>query len=287
MKALIGICNHNISTVRSMIAQYEQRKGKLRVQVLGETSVVDKKAQVILVPTVHLLSKRLVALNIGAALVFVFDNPVLCEYLHPIHLLDVSEKKLSYRFNFKPIAKSEIESLLALANKERPLVKVKKDQIEVIPTMLNAQLSSILNPIQDYLYRIRDSDNKRHYNKIIYEWLASGAPVEALVRVLTKAITTKQGAKQLDLMLAELSTKEFKKTRQAFVEAFNTKAKTGKPVNYKKLGKKYGVDAWDIRYTMKVLRKFGRYQEVAKEMAALYSELKTHRESVRTKKGRP
>ena len=267
MRKLFGVCNSSIIHVVDLIKHFNLKtNNNIKPQLLGLSDKVDKKAIVIIVQTVSLFSKNRVALNNSDSIVFVIDSPVLCEYLKPIHLLDVEPKKLSYSYKFSKIKPAEFcfQMNEALGSKN---VKIKQESVDVIPTLLNSQLSSMLNPIQDYLYRVRDIDKRLVYQKLIYEWLVSDADTKKLGTLIQEG---DKPSKYLTDLLANLDTELATNTRTALKDAFHAKAKTGKGPNYKAICKKYNVAPFDIRYSMKLLRRFGRYEQVNEDVAKIY-----------------
>lgn len=283
MKHIFGVTNNSILQVQEHLRAFFKEEGvKGKIQSLGLSDEPLKKADVILVATVSHFLRKLPLIERTKAVVFVFDSPILCEYIKPITLLDVMAKKQSYVYNFKPL-----ESVTFAAAMREALdggkVKVERKSIDVIPTMLGEQLSTVLNPVQDFLYGVRDTDKRLHFQKAIYTWLVSGSSAAVLKKRLIELQGIKAGAKlpvAMTRLIAELETDTFVRSKAAFKEAFagNIEEEEGtkkKAVNYKKLGKKHGVDTFDIRYTMKAIRKFGSFQDVAKDVRQIYKETTT------------
>ena len=277
MRGLLGVCNHGLLQVQQQIKSYSKSKDiKLKVQTLGFGDEVRGSADVILVSTVNLFTRQYQHLQNTKAVVVVFDSPHMCSYLKPIELLDVAGQKFSYVFNFKPIEQVVFNATLARALKNKKKIKVSKEATDLIPTMLGEQLSTMLNPIQEFLYGIRDTDKRLHYQRVVYLWLVSKGDV-AQLKVKLLALGSAKGKEPVALtrLVDTLSQPNFVKAKGAFREAFDAKVgKDGKKkgVNYKKLCTKYGVDPFDLRYTLKAIRRFGTFQEVNKSVDELYKE---------------
>lgn len=277
MKALAGVCNNGILAVQQLLSEYgRERKIKFKVQTLGLSDEVKKKSDFILISTTHLLVKHAHALRKSNAVVIVFDTPMILEYLRPITLLDVQDKKLSYLYTFKPLEYASFAATMDAMRAQEGHVKLVREKFDVIPTMLGAQLSTILNPIQDYLYGVRDTDKRLHYQKYIYTWLVSGADTKTLQKGLMKLIGGDKVPVAMARMIEVLGQENFTKMRNAFKEAFEAKVTTDgkkkKAVNANALSKKYGVDPFDIRYTLKALRKHGTFQVVNRDVKEIYKE---------------
>ncbi len=146
MRALYGLGNHNIYQVQEV---FRHNAKDIKLQVLGFDGEVKPKADVILVPTVSLFTKHRKPLNETKAVVFIFDTPVLLEYLKPIQVLDV-KKLASFRYVFTDLHK---DALLATLKSEGS-VKVEQSTVDVIPRLLNATFPSIMKPILNFLYSI-------------------------------------------------------------------------------------------------------------------------------------
>lgn len=276
MKALVGICNNSVLTVRDILEQYQKdRKRKMKVQVLGLEETVRKKAHVILISTLHCFIRNHKALEKSDAVVIVFDTPMLLEYVKPIAILDLLEKKLSYIYSFKPLDFDSFAAHMDAALGQKTNIKVKREQFDVIPTMLGSQLSTILNPVQNYLYGVRDTDKRLQYQKHIYTWLVSGAAVATLEKGMMRLIGGDKKPVGLTRLVETLDQEGFLKMRKAFKEAFDSKVQTGakkKAVNTKALAKRHGVDPFDIRYAMKALRKHGTFQVINRDVKDIYKE---------------
>jgi hypothetical protein len=281
MKQLFGVANNSPHYVQDCIARYgRENESKLRVQILGLADKPSKKADVILVPTVSTFSKNLAALHARDAIVFLFDSPVMLGYVKPMEILDSKKGGLSYKFVFTPLTYERVKDALDVGLSATKHVKVSRSAIDVIPNMLNAQLTSILNPIQDCLYSIRDTDRRLEYQRIIYTWLVSGSSSKALEKQIAKLSTDKKGRNSPDIerMLTTLKEEGFANSRAGIVEAYQHKAvetpkgKKGKPLNYKKLCAKYNIDPFDIRYTLSLIRKFGSYQRVNQDINTIFKE---------------
>jgi hypothetical protein len=280
MKQLFGVANNNIYHVESLLHQYQKAHGKLKVQIVGFGKLPNKEAQVMLLPNVKMLSDNLKVIQKSKAVVLVFDCPVLCDYLKPITLLDVAKRSPSYKYVFKPLEYEDFETHLRRALRVKERVKIDKSYIDVIPKLLGEQLSSVLNPIMTFLYRIRDTDRRQDYHKLIMEWLVSGAPTKDLRKIVMGMGDFKREPKAMTTLIDYFEDEGAANARIALKEAMDAKS-AKKPVSFKKLSKKYQIDPYDIRYTLAVLRKFGRYEVVNKEIRELF---KVRKEKFKAKK---
>lgn len=271
MKAVLTVSNNSIHDTLKFIKNWaENHKAKPTIHLVGFGEQLPKKADVILLPSSAMLYSARKKLAEKKCVVVVFDAPLQCTNITPATHLDIEHQRPSYRCTFRKLTQGLVSEEMdkAFASKS---VSVEWERIEVAPRLMNLQLTSILNPITTFLYSIRDPDNRQHYQKLIYTWLCSEAPLESLETKIMDDGKYKKPPAALVRLLAGLQTCD--NARAAFREVLERSA-TKKPVNYKKLSTTHQVAAFDLRYTMSVMRKLGKYHVIQKTVNDLYAERK-------------
>lgn len=249
MKGLFGISNTSIHHVWHLISV----NPNIDVSVF-EPGSKKPLSKIVLVPTIQTVINNIETFNKSDSIFFVFDAPVLLEYLRPIVLLDVEKKTSSFSYKFRDLTFDLISKTLSQCDKAKSFVVTKK-VINVIPVLLGKQ-SSFLTPIMTYLYLIPKGDGRYKYSKIIYDWLRTpNAPVEDL----------KIGANTASKTLFKFLKSERGITAKTAVEKIWALKKLKKPCNYKKLAKEHQVNVFDLKYLVKAIVKMDNVKDYPDE----------------------
>lgn len=279
MRSLLGVTNHNISHVTNALALLKRKKKykKLKVEMVGFGHPCTGKADIILVPLISTFISNLKTLNKSKAMVVVFDNPVKCEQLKPINLVDIEKKRSGYNYTFRFINNKEMSGILAKHIDSTDKITVKKETIDVIPNLLKQQGSSVLNFIQEFVYTMPNTDQRMDMQKIIYKWIAKNQDIPTLEKKIMKLGNFKKIPKALTRLTEHLVSKEFDLYKRA-IQEYLEKKKSGKSASYESLSKKYKIDKFDIRYTVATLRKYNELIIEHKTSAEVFNQRKSDRE---------
>lgn len=251
MKGLFGIGNTNIYRVSTI---FRESLPDVKLQILGFEDDVKPRAGAILVPTLKLFVKHKKALEATNASVFVFDTPVLLDYLVPIKLLD-AKKASSFKYKLYELSPSDVKE--AVASKEK--IKVSSKAIDVIPRLLGETLPSVMKPIQTFLYTVPNTEHRVFYTKEILHFFASKkTSVEDLRASLISLSKQKKSFSALDKILEFLSEGSSKNTKAVVVKVLKAKAK-GKSVNVEKIATEYQVSSYDVKYILSALGRNKKY----------------------------
>lgn len=243
MKGLYGIGNTNIFNTLNMLKKIDS---SLKIQTLGFEDSVKPRANVILVPTVSLFLKRKNLLEESSSSVFVFDTPVLLDYLKPIEILD-AKKSTSFKYKLYELQESQLRDALS----EKRKIKIKKEDIDIIPSLLNSTIPSIMKPIQTFLYSIPNTENRLFYNKEILSFFKSkSTSTKDLRKSLILLSKQKKSFKALDKLIDFLNEDSVVNTKNVILKVLKYK-KNGKAPNIDKLSSDRSVSAYDVRYILK------------------------------------
>jgi len=294
VKAILGVSNHSAAHIEQHLRTLKKDKGlSYEIAAFGDTPSF--KSDVLVVLSYPHFSKFLPKLNkiANKQVVIVLDAAVHLEYVHtiqgegtePINIIDVAPKKRSFCYSSVPLTAANLHEAIIKGHERKKSTKVCTKRMDVIPTILNSRTPSLLNPIQTFLYKQKDLSKRLLLQKVIFEWILSMGNTADLAEKLKEHVRESPAVKEL--------CKAFKddllsKTRKCVRLAISTKAdfikdkdgnavldKGGKPkkavVNYKKLAKKHGIDAYDIRYMAMIIRKYD-YQLIDKPVAQILKE---------------
>ena len=245
---LFGIATNNIFNVQRSLLLLNP---KLRIQVVGFDDL-PKDADVHLVPTTAKFLKVRHQLEELTSKVFVFDTPVLLEYLKPIRVLDVAKKTKTFKYGFHTLTPAILQEALDEKFKKQ---LVTKEAIDVIPTFLSQTQGSILSHILTFLYSVPKTDRRLKYQRMIYDWFQSEDSVVTLASKLSKK-PNKAVTKLTNFLESSLA----QNARKALQHIAQEKA-TKKSVPLDKVAKKFGVDLFDIKYVLKAIRKAANIQD--------------------------
>lgn len=266
MRAVLTVSNNCMSDTVAYIKKWADGHPKNpKIEVIGFGEKL-READVIVLPSSAMLYSAREKLGKMKCVVVVFDAPLQCTMIQPATHLDIESQRPSYKCTFRKLSQGLVSEEMDKAMQSKS-VDVEWERIEVAPRLMNLQLTSILNPIMTFLQTVRDPDNRQHYQKLVYTWLFSEAPVEDL----QEKVMTDGDYKKVPAALGRLveAMRNADKARAAFREVLDRSA-AGKAVSYKKLSSKYEVSKFDLRYTMSVIRKLGKYHVVQKTVKELY-----------------
>jgi len=271
VKKLFGVTNNNIAHLSHHIRAFRdllspEKKKKLRVQILDFEEKVRDTVNVLLVPSITLFNNNLRDINDSNAVVFVFGPPVRCEYLYPITLLDVQQKRNSFTYLFVPELTYEIVEKALLTGLRSPNTTIVDQRaLDVIPTLLDETKGSIMQAIMSYLYKVPNTDKRQWQQSLIFSWLLSDYDEEQLYLALG---TTKN--KNLDKLVAFFNSELGMQSRAALKEVTELR-RLKKPVIYKSMAKKYPkLDMFDLRYALKVYKRIRQNKAVDRELKDLF-----------------
>lgn len=269
MKAVVTVSNNSIHSVLRDIRLWAMGRAKKtpKVHLVGFGEKLPDQADVILLPSASMLYAARKELAKRPVVVVVFDAPLQCTQISPALHLDIEHQRPSYRMTFRKLTLGIVKEVMeeAWTTKE---TKVEWERIEVAPRLMGQQLTSILQPIQTFLYSVKGPDNRLHFQKLIFTWMVSEAPRKVLEDKIMEEGKFRKMPSALSKLLDSLDKHEG--ARAAFREALARKAEK-KPVSYKKLSAKYSVATFDLRYTMSQMRKIGRFSVVQKTVHELYA----------------
>jgi hypothetical protein len=234
MKRLIGICHNSPHTVESLLKQIQTRVDFSYTFIFDADKKVNFDHDVIVFVGHTMLNRH--SKDVANKTVILIDSPVFCCNYENIALIDAVRKK-SFQFVFLPLTLDALVAALKTKN------KVKYAPIDVIPTLLRDMPSSVLHPVQTYLYKIADVDMRQQYQYIIFKTIKEGGNLAELsfLQKKTKPVTD---------LLAWYATPEGTNACNLLNKALNAKTR-----NYDQLESEFGVAKFDIRYAMNVIRK--------------------------------
>lgn len=202
---------------------------------------VSQMKGVLLVPTLARLLKFRDILAKRPVIVIVFDTAISLEYIPEIEILDVAEKIQTHKFVFRPIDYQGLLRKIQKAKAAKQHVEIKESDILLIPRMLESTQSSLLSPILNYIYTLKDM-NQRHTAQVsLFRWMKEGQVDKFPV------LPESSGSKKLLSFLSVESTRNLITAVQEMV----------KGVAPDKLSKKYDVAAFDLRYIRAQFSKLG------------------------------
>jgi hypothetical protein len=269
VKAILGVANHNVGYVEQFLHPHSKSKG-YKFGVVGFGQKFPKSKDVVCVLSLHELKKNLKFLNkkSNQQVVILFDAPVHLEYVKNLKMLDVKPKKRSFCYSFMPLSKPDLTHSVSQALNSSDTLKISIEDLKVVPTLLNETLPSILNPIQTFLYRIKNPEKRLEYQKLIYVWMVSRETVDDLMARL-KVERKTQGIRDFE---EALRSKECSKTRKAVRAALEAQLPTENDADdkktkkanksYQKLAQKYGLDIFDVKYCIQAIRRFTQTHKV-------------------------
>lgn len=247
MKALYGLGNHSVYSVRKTLRGHSK---DLRVQVIHSECRVDQTADVLLVSNVSNFLRVRKELNASNAVVFVFDTPVLLEYLKPIVLLDV-KKRASFRYSYVDL---RAETLIRALSEKTTKITVESFTIDLIPKLLEGTFPSIMKPVLTFLYTIPDLEKRLLFRfQILTYMMNRRVGADDLKQTLIELSRQKKSYRALDDLIDFLTTDSVKATRKVLRKVSKAK-KQGKSVKIDKLCEEYKVNSFDVRYVSKAFQ---------------------------------
>jgi len=274
MKALYGVTTHGMEFVAKAVSRYkrslpEAKQKRLKTQLLGFDEKINPRALVVLVPTLQWFLQNLREFNKSRAVVFVFDNPVQCDMLDPINLLDVREMRHSYQYELQQLTFDDIREAIQKGLNNRHQVEVTRETVDMIPRMLYTTRVSFLSPLQTFLYRIPDTTVRAKARIWIFRWMASKRTPEELEQKLARVIGYDKTPVSVTRILEFFETDTGQKGRAALAEYVKGK-KVGKAPGYALLSKTHGLDAFDIKFVVRAMRKADYWQFPEKDAMELF-----------------
>jgi PHD/YefM family antitoxin component YafN of YafNO toxin-antitoxin module len=177
--------------------------------------------------------------------VIVLDNPVMCTSYKDAYSVDMKVVK-SFEFKTVPV---NAESLKTALKKAKDVDTVDSESVEdikrgLLPKIIESTGYSILQPIQTYLYRISNTEERHEHQADIFKSLLRGKDILELRDLKNKDITFTRWVK-------EPKTQEiFEAIAKAFVEMGNKKALSD-------IAELYQLSEYDLRYMLASLKKNG------------------------------
>lgn len=252
MKAIYGVTHHNPARVDELVKQSLNQiaDSKLSYQFINVGDTYNGKARIVVCVTLAMFLKNLDAFQESKAVIFLVDSPLLCDTIQPITLLDC-EKHNNFRYSFRPLTDDSV--LLAIQHgTQQSVTKVAQATLDLIPTLLDSTVSSLLNPIQQFLYAVSDAERRTRYRRAIYVWLMSDEPLDSLKAALKEVSGGRVTERHKELVL--FFKGDGQKLQQILGEVRTARAKN-KPVNHKKLCKQYGIQKFDLKYLLTSIKK--------------------------------
>lgn len=291
MRALYGITNHNplvidemVSDIALTIKQKNSKSGAVRptsYQFMNVGDVYNGKSKVVVCVTLATFLKNLSAFQDSKAVIYLVDSPLLCDTLQPITFLDC-EKHTNFKYTYRRLDPNTVrDSLLTGLSSEH--FKISQNTLDLIPTLLDATVPSILTPIQQFLYAVPDAERRAEYKSVIYQWLLKGEKVSALADEIKRVSGGRLTERHKRIL--EFFNGEGHKLVTIMNDIRLGKEKK-KAVNYKKLCKQHGIAKFDLKYLMQSIKKSGMsfepYDalEVAKERKVRNKQLKAQENAI-------
>ncbi len=251
MKGLFGVANTTIFRVSTI---FKEQLMDVRVQILGFEDNVRPRAGAVLVPTTKLFLKHRKSLERTNASVFVFDTPILLDYLSPIKLLD-SKKAGSLRYKMYDLDPADVAT--AIASKNTSTITCGNN--DVISTLLGATLPSVMKPIQTFLYSIQDTEHRNYCSAEILHYLASSkTKLSDLGTSLILASKQKKTSPALERLMTFLEEDTTKQTKKVVTHILRTQA-AGDTSDVDTLCCEARISAYDVNYILHALGKHKRY----------------------------
>jgi hypothetical protein len=263
MRTLIGVAVHSPVQVYEWLVS---KKIDTKVMMLNEK--MDKptsKEVVLLCPTVTLfIANREVLNKCKRASVIVFDTGIKLEYLKPIEILDVAQKKSSYLYTFKPLT----ASMVLKAIKTPTDVEVAEKTVRIIPKLLRHSNASFISMIMNFIYRIPNSESREEVKNMIFSYLSDNQ-TEVLADKLDKKYKRNELVKSFIILLREGKANNFAAALKDITEHMKVKRTTKKAdieaktkaINYKRVSKQYDVSPFDLQYSAKYLARILEAQD--------------------------
>ena len=259
MRLLFGVANHNIFQVGSLLRQHYSDSPDLKPTMCGFQQ--EPSSKIVLIPTISQLLTNLPMLERADCVVFVFDAPVLLEYLTPIELIDVIPNKVnSFTYRYKAIHLGDIVDRIDGALRSKKHITIEQATLDVIPRLLGETKSSVLAPILNFLYSVSDTDRRLSYQSIIYAWFSTSQSTEELETHLYSVSKRKKRSGAIDKLIAYLDS-EAGLIARAAVADINELRKAKKVVNYKSLSTRHNIAEFDLKYLVKAMRKATSIQD--------------------------
>lgn len=259
MLGIFGISNYSVPHIRGVVRK-QLRCGKPdgpTLAILGK-GMPYASASVLLVVGVGCLRTYRTRLQTSKSAVLVFDSPLNLSTVRPMVFLDTAYAKISGLYIPTELDVPNVTKLLhnSLVSTAHVDVEIQGKQ-DVATAMLGQQLVSVLNPIQTFLYSVRDAEKRTQYQHLVYGWLVSTRNRATLEREITRLMGQEKIPKAVASMLNALDEQEG--MRKAFQEVHRLTNERA-TINYKAIGTQYKVAPFDLRYTANVLKKLGKYK---------------------------
>lgn len=258
MKRLIGICHNSPHTVEGLLKRLANEVDFTWGFMYQGTTDFDFTVDVVICVGHNLVQKN--AEQLKNKTVILIDSPVFCCNYENIMLIDAKRQK-SFHFIFLPLTLEALKG--ALRNKN----KVKYKPIDVIPTLLQDSPSSVLHPVQTYLYKIADVDARSRYQYAIFKAIQAGQDLNTLEFLGKKT-------KPVSELLAWYASDVGKTACLMLNKALNAKTR-----DYDKLQKEFNVAKFDIRYAMNVIRR-STVEESDDDTVQLYEARRDNKKAV-------
>lgn len=275
MRKLYGVTNHNIAFVSGIISAYRKKKQpNLKVQFLGfDSNELDKKADVVLIPTSFTLQRHLKELNKSKAVVFVFDTAVQVFMLKPVEMLDVESVHDNFRFVYKHLDSRAIVSALQDGLSAKSGLEIKKETVDMIPSLLHKVHGSIIGPIMSFTYKIPNTDDREKVLGLVLTWLVGTQTTDALIELLKKEYKFKKVSKALQEMVVFFNSDVGKQGRLA-VQFIVSRKTSSKQINYKAISKKFKIDQFDLKYALQLFRRNKTFRVMNASLKQLFVDRK-------------
>jgi hypothetical protein len=215
------------------------------IQVMVRNTKVRSTAKVVLVPAFSAFKAQLNSYNKSDAVVFLFDSVFRCQEIKGCHLLDAEAKESSYAFKFRKLTSNDIQKAMAAAAKVKEPVTIVK--VDHIPELLKEVKTSILSNILSFLHAAKDVEIREELSEIIYVWFGGQAPVDTLIKKLTKR--TQFPKQTLKAFTAAISSEQAANLRAALAQCLSSKTP-----KVEETAKAFGVEPFELRFCMHKLK---------------------------------
>lgn len=247
---VVTCCHHSVVDLVAMIKEWNP---EVTIGLLSPETLRDKQCRpdLMICSATALQSARSRLERIKRGVLLVVDSAAQCSQLGNAIHLDLVEQKPSFRAKYRRITQRRVSRIMdrCIQRQQKPR-PIEINKIDPVTALIEQQLSSILNPISSFLYTVRDPDDRKKFQRLVYGWLIS----ERKPRWLLNKAMRMGGYTKIPKALAGLveTVEQGDKPRKAFRELMRLKHE-GKPINYKRISRQYQVSTFDLRYTMSVI----------------------------------
>ena len=233
MTKVLGVVNHGVYFVMNMLRIYNRRRKRKDGGIKVTVGKVRPNTDVAIFKTVPNLMMNSAAVERSGCVAIVFDDPVTCDSVSPITLLDVERKYGRFLYQYSSLTLDKFTHFLDGALKASQHAAIKRIPVDVIDVVMEETKSSPLQPIMKYLSSVKPASQREQVQLRVYEWLVSAESKNELATTLLKSAASSESS--VKRLYESLSMDE--------VEGLRSLYKEGR------------TDLYDVRYVNKVLSK--------------------------------